>query len=335
LRPQIERVFAENFEVYGARKVWWQMLGEGFDVSRRTVERLMQNMCLAGVIRGNPVRTTMRDTAAPCLLDHVNRIFHAPAPNRPWLSDFTYVSTWLGFVYVAFVIDAYARRIVGWRVSRTGHAKSTTLRAITGFISLDDARISAGEVTFDGRTVTNLPPHRMAAMGAVLVPQRDKESPNLTVQESPSVAAHRDHAGDELIYGFFPRLAGLRGKLAGLLSGGERQMLAIGATLACRPRLLLSDELSLGLAPVIVEEIAARLAAIRDELGLTIRLVEQNAYTALSLADRAHVLENGRVALEGAATALRADVAVQGLYLGGQAQGRRSYRDIGLEGFER
>jgi transposase InsO family protein len=122
LRPQIERVFAENFEVYGARKVWRQMVREGFDVARCTVERLMQNMGLAGATRGKPIRTTVRDKAAPCPLDHVNRVFHAPAPNRLWLSDFTYVSTWSGFVYVAFVIDAYARRIFGWRVSRTAHA---------------------------------------------------------------------------------------------------------------------------------------------------------------------------------------------------------------------
>lgn len=122
MRPQIERVFAENFEVYGARKVWRQMVREGVDVARCTIGRLMQGMGLAGVIRGKPVRTTMRDKAAPCPLGHVNRVFHAPAPNRLWLSDFTYVSTWSGFVYVAFVIDAYARRIVGWRVSRTAHA---------------------------------------------------------------------------------------------------------------------------------------------------------------------------------------------------------------------
>ena len=122
LRPEIERVFAENFEVYGARKVWRQMLREGFAVARCTVERLMADLGLHGVIRGKPIRTTMQDKAAACPLDHVNRVFHAPAPNRLWLSDFTYVSTWSGFVYVAFVIDAYARRIVGWRVSRTAHA---------------------------------------------------------------------------------------------------------------------------------------------------------------------------------------------------------------------
>lgn len=121
LRPEIARVFAENFEVYGARKVWRQMVREGSDVARCTVERLMREMGLRGVIRGKPVRTTVPDKAAPCPLDHVNRVFHAPAPNMLWLSDFTYVSTWSGFVYVAFVIDAYARRIVGWRVCRTAH----------------------------------------------------------------------------------------------------------------------------------------------------------------------------------------------------------------------
>jgi putative transposase len=122
LKPEIERVFAENFEVYGARKVWRQLNREGVAVARYTVERLMTDLGLQGVIRGKPVRTTMQDKAAACPQDHVNRQFHAPAPNMLWLSDFTYVSTWAGFVYVAFVIDAYARRIVGWRVSRTAHA---------------------------------------------------------------------------------------------------------------------------------------------------------------------------------------------------------------------
>jgi len=122
LKPEIARVFAENFAVYGVRKVWRQMRREGFAIARCTVERLMRDMGLHGVIRGKPVRTTISDKAAPCPLDRVNRQFHAPAPNRLWVSDFTYVSTWSGFVYVAFVIDVYARYIVGWRVSRTAHA---------------------------------------------------------------------------------------------------------------------------------------------------------------------------------------------------------------------
>ncbi len=122
LKPEIERVFTENFEVYGARKVWRQLNRESIPVARCTVERLMSEFGLQGVIRGKRIRTTVQNKAAPCPLDHVNRVFHAPAPNMLWLSDFTYVSTWSGFVYVAFVIDAYARRIVGWRVSRTAHA---------------------------------------------------------------------------------------------------------------------------------------------------------------------------------------------------------------------
>jgi putative transposase len=122
LKPEIARVFRENFEVYGVRKVWRQMTREGLDVARCTVERLMREMGLRGVIRGKSPRTTLQDKTAPCPLDHVNRRFHAPAPNRLWVSDFTYVSTWAGFVYAAFVIDVYARYIVGWRVSRTAHA---------------------------------------------------------------------------------------------------------------------------------------------------------------------------------------------------------------------
>lgn len=122
LGPEVRRVFEENFRVYGVRKVWRQLRREGLDVARCTVARLMRAMGLAGVIRGKPVRTTISDRAAPCPLDRVNRQFRAPAPNRLWVSDFTYVATWAGFVYVAFVIDTYARRIVGWRDSRTTHA---------------------------------------------------------------------------------------------------------------------------------------------------------------------------------------------------------------------
>ena len=122
LKVEIRRVFEENFRVYGVRKVWRQLRREGFSAARCTVARLMRNMGLRGAIRGKPLRTTISDKAALCPLDHVNRQFHASAPDRLWLADFTYVATWAGFVYVAFVIDAYARRIVGWRASRTAHA---------------------------------------------------------------------------------------------------------------------------------------------------------------------------------------------------------------------
>jgi putative transposase len=122
LKADVQRVFDDNFGVYGVRKVWRQLLRENVAVARCTVERLMRGLGMQGVVRGRSIRTTISDRAAPCPLDHVNRQFHAVAPNRLWLSDFTYVATWSGFVYVAFIIDAFARRIVGWRVSRTAHA---------------------------------------------------------------------------------------------------------------------------------------------------------------------------------------------------------------------
>jgi putative transposase len=122
LKGEIQRVFEENFQVYGVRKVWRQLGRDGIAVARCTVARLMRAMGLQGAVRGKAVRTTISDKAAPYPLDHVNRQFQVPCPNVLWVSDFTYVATWSGFVYVAFVIDAYARRIVGWRVSRSAHA---------------------------------------------------------------------------------------------------------------------------------------------------------------------------------------------------------------------
>jgi putative transposase len=122
LRAQIRRVFDANFGIYGARKIWRQLGRESISVARCTVARLMRQMGLRGVLRGKEIRTTIPDKAMPCPGDRVNRQFRASRPNLLWLADFTYVATWQGFVYVAFVIDAFARRIVGWRVSRTAHA---------------------------------------------------------------------------------------------------------------------------------------------------------------------------------------------------------------------
>lgn len=117
LIPQIEQVWRVNLKVYGADKVWRQLQREGTSVARCTVERLMRQQGLRGVVRGKIVRTTTPDTSAPCPRDRVHRAFKADRPNQLWVSDFTYVSTWQGFVYVAFVIDVFARRIVGWRAS--------------------------------------------------------------------------------------------------------------------------------------------------------------------------------------------------------------------------
>jgi len=123
LAQEIRRVYAENFEVYGARKVWRQLGREGFAVARCTIERLMRNLGLQGVVRGRKCRTTIRDEHAERPLDLVNRQFLASRPNELWVADFTYVATWSGFVYVAFVIDVFARRIIGWRVARSMHTE--------------------------------------------------------------------------------------------------------------------------------------------------------------------------------------------------------------------
>lgn len=117
MRVDIQRVWEENFKVYGARKVWKQLTRESIEVARCTVERLMSRMGLHGAMRGKSIKTTVSDPALPCPLDRVRRQFKADRPNALWVSDFTFVSTWQGFAYVAFIIDVFARRIVGWRVS--------------------------------------------------------------------------------------------------------------------------------------------------------------------------------------------------------------------------
>ncbi len=214
-----------------------------------------------------------------------------------------------------------------------GAGKTTTLRAISGFLGLDDARVTEGAIRLDGARIDGLPPHEITRRGIALVPERDKVFPNLTVMENLLVPVARASAAerrrlDEMAFQFFPRLADLRGRLGGLLSGGERQMLALACALVCRPTLLLIDELSLGLAPVVVEDLAERLTQIRRELDLTILLVEQSAAVALAIADHGYVMENGRVVLDGPAERLRAHPDVQEFYLGGAAGARRSYRDV-------
>jgi len=123
LSATIRRVYEENFAVYGARKVWRQLGRESIVVARCTVERLMRSLGLQGVVRGRKCRTTIPDASTARPLDHVNRQFQASRPNELWVADFTYVATWAGFVYVAFVIDVFARRIIGWRVARSMHAE--------------------------------------------------------------------------------------------------------------------------------------------------------------------------------------------------------------------
>lgn len=228
-----------------------------------------------------------------------------------------------------------APRSVVALVGNNGAGKTTTLRAISGFIGLDNARAVGGAIRFGGQAIENQPPHANTARGVVLVPERDKVFPNLTVAEnlaaasSPRATSAERRRLDDLVYQYFPPLAELRRRLAGLLSGGERQMLAFGSAIVCKPELLLIDEMSLGLAPVVVEDLARRVDSIRKDLGIAVLLVEQNAAVALSIADYGYVLENGRVALEGPAVDLRGRREIQESYLG-QASGeeRRSYREV-------
>jgi branched-chain amino acid transport system ATP-binding protein len=215
-----------------------------------------------------------------------------------------------------------------------GAGKTTTLRAVSGFLGLDDARVTEGTIVYKGERIENRLPHENARRGLVLVPERDKLFPNLTVAENlaapvaPSLSTAERRRREDMAYEFFPALAARRHQLGGLLSGGERQMLALASALVCSPELLLVDELSLGLAPIVVDEIASRLVEIRRELGISILMVEQSAAVALAIADYGYVMENGRVVLDGDAARLRDHPDVQEFYLGHTRGERRSYRDV-------
>jgi branched-chain amino acid transport system ATP-binding protein len=220
-----------------------------------------------------------------------------------------------------------ARGAIVALLGNNGAGKTTTLRAISGFLGLDDARVTDGSIRFHGNELRSQPPHRIARLGVSLVPERSKVFENLSVEENLQVVAGGDAARKDLVYELFPALSTLRRREAGYLSGGERQMLAIGSALMAVPQLLLIDELSLGLAPLIVQELIARLRTVRERFGTTMLVVEQNAHVALQLADYGYVMENGRVVLDGTPERLRAHGDVQEFYLGGGAA-RRSYRDV-------
>ena len=229
-------------------------------------------------------------------------------------------------------LSAQQGQIVGI-LGTNGAGKTTLLRAVSGFHGTDDARVTEGTIRFKGRQIENREPHRIARLGIALVPEREKVFPNLTVAENlrvpaaPGLAAERRQREQQILQ-YFPRLAELHGRTAGLLSGGERQMLGIATALVSQPDLLLVDELSLGLAPVVVEDLMTRLVQVRRELGITILLVEQSAAVALDVADYSYVLENGRVVLDGDKARLTNHPDIQEFYLGQSSGKRRSYRDV-------
>ncbi|MCS6861108.1 MAG: ABC transporter ATP-binding protein [Abditibacteriales bacterium] len=202
-------------------------------------------------------------------------------------------------------------------IGANGAGKSTTLRTVSGLL-----RPLAGEILFEGEDITDMPPHRRVALGIVQVPEGRRVFPQMSVGENLDLGAYarKDKAGIkqdlERVFSLFPILAERRKQAAGTLSGGQQQMLAIGRALMARPRLLLMDEPSLGLAPLIVKDIFHVIAEIRKQ-GVTVLLVEQNAHMALSIADRGYVLETGRVTLSGPAKELMANEEVKKAYLGG------------------
>ena len=202
-------------------------------------------------------------------------------------------------------------------IGGNGAGKSSTLRAISGI-----AKVSSGSIVFEGRNITNKPAHEIVALGIAQAPEGRMVFSNLTVLENLQMGAHlrRDRkaisSDMERIFTLFPRLKERLPQAAGTLSGGEQQMLAIARALMSKPKCLLLDEPSLGIAPILVQTIFSRIVEINRELGLTILLVEQNANLALRIASHGYVLETGRVILNDTAENLRSNPAVRSAYLG-------------------
>jgi len=213
-----------------------------------------------------------------------------------------------------------------------GAGKTTTLRAITGLLDIHDGKVTKGIIRFEGRSLVGLRPDQIVPLGIAQVMEGRRILPELTVEENLRAgawSADRTRMRDDLERSFerFPVLRERRHQAAGYLSGGEQQMLAIARALMSRPRLLLMDEPSLGLAPKVVGDVARLIREINGE-GVAILLVEQNAAVALALAERAAVLETGKVVLEGTTEELLEDQDIREFYLAVGGEGRRSYRDV-------
>lgn len=214
-------------------------------------------------------------------------------------------------------------------VGTNGAGKTTTLRAISGVLPAEQMAIRNGNIRFEGRSIKGVAPHKIARLGIALVPERSKVFETLTIKDNLGMVPRntRQGVGVEDVLEYFPRLRERATQVAGYLSGGEKQMLAIGMALLNRPRLLLIDELSLGLAPVVVSQLMDSLRRLNSELGLSILIVEQNAMAALKIASFGYVMENGRVVISGTADELVQHQDVREFYLGG-AEGQKSYRNV-------
>jgi branched-chain amino acid transport system ATP-binding protein len=216
-----------------------------------------------------------------------------------------------------------------------GAGKTTTLKAISGLLRSERGDITKGHVELAGERIDRLPPHEVVGRGVVQVFEGRRVFEHLTVDENLIAGAHvqRDRTrlaeGVERVYQYFPRLKDRRAVQSGYLSGGEQQMLVIGRALMSSPRVMLLDEPSLGLAPMLVDEIFSIVKRLNEEQKLTVLLVEQNAALALAIAEHGYVMENGRIVLEGAAASLRDNADIKEFYLGLTEVGaRKSYRDV-------
>lgn len=228
-----------------------------------------------------------------------------------------------------------ADRGIAALLGSNGAGKTTTLRAISGLLDVEDGEVADGSIVFDGEEIHEMAAHRIVEKGVFQVLEGRRVFEHLTVRENLLAGAYTRRgrgvaveAELERVFAYFPRLAERRRQTAGHLSGGEQQMLALGRALMARPRMMLLDEPSLGLAPILVESIFEIVERINREEGVAILLVEQNARVALSIADYGYVMEGGRVVLEGDADELRANEDVKEFYLGMGDSGRRSYRDV-------
>ena len=214
-----------------------------------------------------------------------------------------------------------------------GAGKSTTLKSVAGLLPSEHGEVTQGNIVYQGRKITRANPAEIVKMGISLVMEGRRVFEHLTVHENLQTGGYTRRSGVsddlDLVYEFFPRLKDRRNQQAGYLSGGEQQMLAIGRSLMSKPKLMMLDEPSLGLAPLLVEEIFGRVKSLNDEIGTTVLLVEQNARRALEIADHAYVMENGRIVLEGPAAELASNPDVQEFYLGlSEGGGRKSYREV-------
>jgi branched-chain amino acid transport system ATP-binding protein len=216
-----------------------------------------------------------------------------------------------------------------------GAGKTTTLKAISGLLRSERGEVTKGSVELDGERLDRLPPHEVVRRGVAQVFEGRRVFENLTVEENLVAGAHtrsdfgRMRKSIDEVFHTFPALRERRHQTAGYLSGGEQQMLVIGRALMCEPKVVLLDEPSLGLAPMLVGEIFGIIRRLREERGLSVLLVEQNAALALDIADHGYVMENGRIVLEGPADALRQNSDIKEFYLGlNEAGARKSYREV-------